>query len=327
VHGDRGVGKTSLAQTAALEHQSADGSPIFLGCDNSSTFYRVAKNLAQKLAQVDPTVSKVTRSGKLGAGWKGFISAEAQQTVERGAIPELHSIDDAISIVGFIANKHSQQPVVVIDEFERIKDAGERMLFADFIKQVGDQSVPLELIFCGIGSALSELLDSHHSCYRYLTAVPLERLGPQPRLEIIRTAAQAFGIVIEDTSQYRIAMISDGFPHYVHLLAEKLMWSVFEDSVTVDKTTPQHYAAAVATAVIDIEPHLKAMYEKASLKYKADYETVLWAVADDHQLKRRSTDIFASYLRIMRSLGEEPLPRDTFNQRMNALKNRRTPLY
>src|SRR5437763_16045656 len=51
VHGDRGVGKTSLAQTAALEHQSADGSPIFLGCDNSSTFYRVAKNLAQKLAQ------------------------------------------------------------------------------------------------------------------------------------------------------------------------------------------------------------------------------------------------------------------------------------
>jgi hypothetical protein len=62
------------------------------------------------------------------------------------------------------------------------------------------------------------------------------------------------------------------------------------------------------------------MYEKASLKYKADYETVLWAVADDHQLKRRSTDIFASYLRIMRSLGEEPLPRDTFNQRMNALK-------
>lgn len=195
--------------------------------------------LAQKLAQVDPTVSKVTRSGKLGAGWKGFISAEAQQTVERGAIPELHSIDDAISIVGFIANKHSQQPVVVIDEFERIKDAGERMLFADFIKQVGDQSVPLKLIFCGIGSALSELLDSHHSCYRYLTAVPLERLGPQPRLEIIRTAAQAFGIVIEDTSQYRIAMISDGFPHYVHLLAEKLMWSVFEDSVTVDKTTPQ----------------------------------------------------------------------------------------
>jgi uncharacterized protein len=72
--------------------------------------------------------------------------------------------------------------------------------------------------------------------------------------------------------------------------------------------------------VIDIEPHLKAMYEKASLKYKSDYESVLWAVADHHELKRRSTDIFASYIRIVRSIGEEPLTRETFNQRMNSLK-------
>ena len=115
-------------------------------------------------------------------------------------------------------------------------------------------------------------------------------------------------------------MISDGFPHYIHLLTEKLLWKIFEDPVAVKTTTPAHYSAAVTAAVLDIEPHLKAMYEKASLKYKADYETVLWAVADDHQLKRRSTDIFNSYSRIMRSLGEDPLPRETFNQRMNALK-------
>jgi hypothetical protein len=321
VHGDRGVGKTSLAQTAALQHQSADSSPVFIGCDNSSTFYRVAKNVAQKLAPSDPTVSKVTRSGKIGGGWKGWISAEAQQTVERtGNIPDFQSIDDAISIVGFVASKHSEHPVVVIDEFERIKDANERMLFADFIKQVGDQSVPIKLIFCGIGSALSDLLDSHHSCYRYLSAVPLERLGVEPRLEIIRTAAAALEITVEETSLYRIAMISDGFPHYVHLLTEKLLWQVFEDNEEVTQTMPRHYSSAVSAAVIDIEPHLKAMYESASLKYKPDYEHVLWAVADDHQLKRRSSDIFTSYARIVRSLGEDPLPRETFNARMNALK-------
>jgi uncharacterized protein len=36
IYGDRGVGKTSLAQTAALEHQSADNEPVFLGCDNAA---------------------------------------------------------------------------------------------------------------------------------------------------------------------------------------------------------------------------------------------------------------------------------------------------
>ena len=62
------------------------------------------------------------------------------------------------------------------------------------------------------------------------------------------------------------------------------------------------------------------MYEKATLKYKADYETVLWAVADHHELKRRSTDIYKSYTRIMNAKREDPLSRETFNQRMNSLK-------
>jgi hypothetical protein len=320
IHGDRGVGKTSLAQTAPIQHQSSDGSPIFIGCDNASTFYAVARNVSQKLASTDPTVSKVSRSGKVGAGWKGLISAEATQTVERGAVPDFKSIDEAVSMIGYLADKHSDQPVIVIDEFERIKDDSERMLFADFIKQVGDQSVPIKLIFCGIGSSLSDLLDAHHSCYRYLTAVPLDRLGPHPCLEIILSAATALNIGVEDTSAYRIARISDGFPHYVHLLTEKLLWSAFTDREEISITTVPHYTGAVRAAVIDIEPHLKAMYEKATLKYKVDYETVLWAVADHHELKRRSTDIYRSYVRIMQSKGDDPLSRDIFNQRMNSLK-------
>jgi hypothetical protein len=43
-------------------------------------------------------------------------------------------------------------------------------------------------------------------------------------------------------------------------------------------------------------------------------------VADHHELKRRSTDIYRSYVRIMRAKGEDVLPRETFNARMNALK-------
>jgi hypothetical protein len=72
--------------------------------------------------------------------------------------------------------------------------------------------------------------------------------------------------------------------------------------------------------VTGVAPHLRTAYEQAILKYKADYEEVLWAVADHPLLLRRSTDIYASYLRIMGSRSKEPLPRDTFNQRMNALK-------
>ena len=166
IHGDRGVGKTSLAQTAALEHQSADNAPILLGCDNGSTFYRIARDICHKLVPSDPTVTKASTSKSIGASWKGFLSANLQQTVEQGAIPEFRSIDETVSVLGYLAAKHSDRPVIVIDEFERIKEPSERMLFADFIKQLGDQTVPVKLIFCGIGSALGELLDAHHSWRR-----------------------------------------------------------------------------------------------------------------------------------------------------------------
>ena len=126
-------------------------------------------------------------------------------------------------------------------------------------------------------------------------------------------------------------MISDGFPHYVHLITEKVLWKTFQDPEPITTSKPQHYTRGINEAVLDIEPHLKATYEKATLKYKSDYETVLWAVADHHELKRRSTDIYNSYTPIMRSLKEDaltslgllnanPLWRDTFNQRMNSLK-------
>jgi hypothetical protein len=151
-------------------------------------------------------------------------------------------------------------------------------------------------------------------------SVELERLGYQPRLEIIDTASNALGIKIESGSRYRIAAISDGFPHYVHLIAEKLLWEVYQDLMPVQISTPAHYLNAIKAAVLDIEPKLKATYEKASLKYRDEYEAVLWAVADHHELKRRSTDIYESYCQIMRRRELEPLAREKFNQRTNALK-------
>ena len=107
--------------------------------------------------------------------------------------------------------RHSCAPVIIVDEFERVKASDDRMLFADFIKQIGDQSIPLKLIFCGVGTSLNDLLDAHHSCYRYLAAVHRERLGYDHRLAMIDDARVALGLEMDDATRYRIAIISDGY--------------------------------------------------------------------------------------------------------------------
>jgi uncharacterized protein len=316
------VGKTSLAQTAAFEHQSASKSPVLIGCDASSTFGRVAQQITTRMLGSEANLLKIGKQVKRGVQ-AGAISGEAQQTSEHGPVPVPGSVDEAINMLSQAAAHHSKQPVIVIDEFERLKSDSERALFADLIEQTGDQAMPFKLIFCGVASSLSELLDAHHSCYRYLVTVELERLPTTPRFEIVNEAASAVGVEVEPSSLFRISSISDGFPHYVHLIAEKLLWEIFVDENTISVSRPAHYLAAIKAAVLDIEAKLRQTYEKATQKYveQDQYEAVLWAVADHHELSRRSSDVFEVYRHLTNRLQNvNPLSRDKFTQRINALK-------
>jgi hypothetical protein len=78
IHGDRGVGKTSLAQTAAFEHQSASKPPVLIGCDASSTFGRVAQQITTRMLGLDANLLKIGKQFK-GGVQTGGLSVEAQQ--------------------------------------------------------------------------------------------------------------------------------------------------------------------------------------------------------------------------------------------------------
>lgn len=319
IHGFRGVGKTSLAQTAAFQRQSSDGVPILLTCEGQATFFRIMADLFSRAFPNDPRVVKE----KLDSGLKarlGSLSVEARSSIERARPPVPTSLNEAVDISEFVAAMHSQTPVVVIDEFDQLTDRAEQALFANFVKQVGDRGIPLRLIFCGIGESIDNFFGAHESTYRYFHTVKLERLDWEPRFDIVQTAADALGINVDNNTITRIARVSDGFPHFIHLICEKLFWSVFEMGNTT--ATPDNYETAVEKAVAVIEPHLKVPYEKATRKYSNDCEEVLWAVADDHQLQRPSREILASYNRIMavKSRGKKTLSQEQFRTRMNALK-------
>jgi hypothetical protein len=68
---------------------------------------------------------------------------------------------------------------------------------------------------------------AHESADRYFHTVSLGQLPWEARYEIVTSAADALGIAIDPDTVVRIARISDGFPHYVHFISEKLFWRVF----------------------------------------------------------------------------------------------------
>jgi Cdc6-like AAA superfamily ATPase len=321
IHGYRGVGKSSLAHTAAFQRQHSGANPIFLACSEGGKFAGIIHDMLESAMPSDPRKIREVFEEKSVIGVRG-ISAEMRSSIETGRVPEPSSINEAVRLTEFmVAALHPGDLVVIIDEFDLLKDPDEHRRFSDYVKQLGDQHVSIRFIFCGIGDSIDSLFSAHASAHRYFHPVKLDRLGWEPRLEIIDVAAASLGVRIDDTTRFRIAKISDGFPHYVHIICEKLFWLIYERR-TDGRATGDLFEESMHAAAETMEPELKRPYETATRKYSNDYEEILWAAADYHQLTRPSHEIYQSYIRIMDEIGKVPLDRTKFNNRMNNLKKK-----
>lgn len=259
IYGDRGVGKTSLAQTAASLRQSSDAEPILVSCGGAPFLSTVRDAVKQAIPVGDAVFQKKVET-KLRAGIGGF-GYDMTRSLTSGVVPAPESVNDAVQLLRFVGEFHSREPVIIFDEFDQLADDAQRKICADVIKQASERA-PVRFIFCGIGSSLKDLIGVHLSTGRYLSPVELERLTHDAR------------------------------------------WQ---------------------QAVQETETTLKIIYDRATQKYSDDYQEVLWAIADDHLLRRQTSDIFEkSYLRIM---AERPhrkkLTKQQFSDRLNKLKTAR----
>lgn len=323
IYGDRGVGKTSLAQTVAFAHQSAQHNPVIKACTSLTTFGGLITHIAGDLQ--GPVKSSDT-SAKLGYKLpKGLGAAELEiahnkRKIESPAAEAL-DINDAVSLLAAASKNRHGDTVVVVDEFDQLSKDSERTSFADFIKQIGDQQLGIRFIFCGVAESMERLFGAHKSAHRYIEGVEVTRLSWDARQAIIDSAAKALNITVGQHPRFRISAVSDGFPHYVHLIGEKLFWAMFRDPHPRLEPTQEHYHAAVNAAVLAIEQHLKSAYDAATMKATNDYEEVLWAFVDHPELIRSIDSIHESYLEIMRKLDEEPMDRTQLVAHLQALKS------
>lgn len=320
IYGDRGVGKSSLAATAAIQYQSADASYIDVGCSPNSTLASVVANIAYQAAKVS-RINSVTKSVSAGIQTRYFNVTGGVSEVTKNLHDEIHSVTDAVEVLREVSQIHSEKPIIVLDEFDRIQSADERNQFADLLKQLGDKRVPIKLIITGVGASLDALLGAHQSAIRQLETLELPRLGWEGRMEIVQYVARAFGLTMHRDYLIRIAAVSDGFPYYVHLIAEKLMWQMFDDPQVVLEATKAHYQAAIRDAIHSVAAELKRPYEMAIKQRSGDYEEVLWSTADSDFLHRYPVDMYSSYRYIMSKLPDRTeLDQSKYTARLRNLK-------
>lgn len=242
------------------------------------------------------------------------------------------SVNDAARIFEFISDDNDGEFIIIIDEFEYIVEDETKSLFASLAKKVSDNEINVRFIFCGIGRSVEELLGIHLSAGRYIAPVQLERLSVDALSTVIEHACAAIPISINGETKFRISQLSDGFPYFVHLVCEHMLWAAYDSEIMERSIRVGHFRHGISEAIKQSFVFLKSSYEGATKKYNDDYEQVLWALADKATLTRQTSDIYEkSYLPIMLELNsklddenaKETLDIKKFRNRLNSLKTDR----
>jgi Cdc6-like AAA superfamily ATPase len=270
VYGERGVGKTSLAYVlkATLELDAEPGEGVmvpYTSCDSTDTFDSVWRKIFNdmKVLREDASTSPPT----------------VQEGTAADTLPtESYLTPDSIRrYLDFYGNGRTL--AVIIDEFDCLSDPADRRLFAETIKLLSDRATPATVVLVGVADDVASLLAEHASIERALVQVQMPRMSRKELLEIIHKALAHAGMTIDPPAAERITFLSQGLPHYTHLLGLDTARAAIElGSLTIRL---EHVNAAVETAIENAQASIKDSYHKATMCPHKDnlFGTVLLACA------------------------------------------------
>ena len=199
--------------------------------------------------------------------------------------------------------------ILIIDEFDRIQDPDVDTLFADTIKTLSDFSLDTTLVLIGVADDVDDLITEHESIDRCLVQIQLPRMPFDELEEIVRSGIASVEMGISEDSVSKICTLSLGLPHYVHALGLASGRAAIDShSMQVDT---QHVDAAIDNLVSESQQTILHQFDLATASPRREnfYSQVLLACAlapTDTLGYFRAADVRDPCTRIMRRRMEIP---------------------
>jgi Cdc6-like AAA superfamily ATPase len=248
LYGERGVGKTSIANILADALAARPGSTrptsVRMGCTSGNKYQDLWVSILKKLG------------------------------IEHDKYEELQPED-----VRAYLETLDYPTLIVVDEFDRLADADTATLFADTIKLLSDEPTNATILIVGVGDSIDDLVADHKSVSRALRQVRIPRMDPGELEEILRTGTKAVELKMSQSQLDQIAGLSEGLPHYTHALGLYAVQRAIQHDR--DDMADRDIEAAKALTVRKAQHTIVTAYNKATRSAHQDvlFDKVLLACA------------------------------------------------
>jgi Cdc6-like AAA superfamily ATPase len=202
-------------------------------------------------------ISFINDSGKSGLTIGDYASTLGDKKLDPGAVQNRL---EAIST--------QQDLIVVIDEFDRLRDAKSKRLMADTLKALSDHSIGATVFIVGVADTVDQLIAEHQSVARAMMQIQMPRMGEDEMKEIVQKGLDRFNSQSEDfqlsASDDALALVINlgrGLPHYAHLLAQKACYTAIQGQQT--EITDAHVRQGVFAALDEIRQSTLSSYDTA----------------------------------------------------------------
>jgi Holliday junction resolvasome, helicase subunit len=285
--GDRGVGKSSLANMAANQLIRITGQKLIIKrCDSSDNFLTIMEPVLDEIGYSPRTKSITSQKGLSASLLQGSISLG--NTIEKEGY-----IQQSLS-PSWVSNKIKDlDALLLIDEFDSIQEVEDKFKVAELIKQLSDSNANLKILIVGIAESASELTEGHPSVQRCLKEIKLNRMKYEDLAQVIRSGAYLLNLTFEKDVVFRIVRLSSGYAYFTHLLSLKAAEEAVIEERNVVKV--ENLDFAIEKAINDCESSLQLLYERSIQSSIEHYKRILYAISLCNDEFIRNKDIKIQY--------------------------------
>lgn len=306
--GNRGIGKTSLAQQV-LNFSTGDSAlinkinggvshkfnyyAIYITCESSiDGFAGLLERLLSsdaglsKWLPIRPKAEKVTHSAnpnfkvKVVAVEAGLGTNHSTETVSENVTISQNIVSVFENAVRNLLDSQKNEGILfIIDEFDQIKNTNG---FGGFLKSISANVNRVKFCIVGVAKNIKELIEEHQSVDRLFAGgvIALPPMNDEELLSIINIAEGIIKnqIIFSDDAKKLIVNLAQGHPYLVHLIGKFSLRYAYDNKLSeIDQEVVQRTIKIIAENNHD--PVLEGKYRKA-VASSSQREIVLKALAN-----------------------------------------------